>query len=312
MESTITKNSFLTNLKKSWYRKGGLREHTFFFVLMLPSLLLLGGIILWPFLNVFRLSLFDKHLLREAMNFVAFDNFIKVFESAEFWRAFRITLVWTFGVTGLAAIIGLFISLLLHQKLPFRSLARGLILFPYVVPTVVAALVFRYLFNDLYGIVNQVLVSLGGAPFAWLSSTDSAIIALILVGTWKFFPFYVIALLARLQIIPEELYEAAQIDGANAFQSLRFITMPSIMPVFLLTILLRIIWTFNKFDIIYLLTGGGPARSTTTLPILVYNKVFVEYRVGVASAMAVLMFAFLAIVGGVYAFLNERLEQVHD
>lgn len=312
METTISEKNIITNFKKAWFRKGGLREHTFFIVLMLPSLFLLGGIILWPFINVFRLSLFDKNLLQESMNFVGFENFMKVFASAEFWRSFRITLVWTFGVTALGAFFGLFISLLLHQKLPLRSVARGLILFPYVVPTVVAALVFRYIFNDLYGIVNQVVVSLGGAPFAWLSSTESAIIALILVGTWKFFPFYVIALLARLQVIPEELYEAAQIDGANALQSLRYITLPSIMPVFLLTILLRIIWTFNKFDIIYLLTGGGPARSTTTLPVLVYNKVFVEYRVGVASAMAVLMFAFLAIVGALYAYTNERLEEVHD
>lgn len=300
------------NLKHLWIKRGGIKESLFFVILILPSLLLLGGVILWPVLNVFRLSVYDKNLLREATTFVGFENFEFVLHNAEFWAAFKTNIIWTFGVTALSALLGLWASLLLHQKLPFRTIGRGLILFPYVVPTVVAALVFRYIFNDLYGIFNQFIGSFGYAPVAWLSTPNSAMMALILVGTWKFFPFYVIALLARLQVIPEELYEAAQIDGANSMQSFRYITWPSILPIFLLTTLLRIIWTFNKFDIIYLLTGGGPGRSTTTLPILVYRKVFVEYRVGIASAMAVFMFIFLAIFGFIYAYTNERVEEVRD
>ena len=312
MEKTSTRKLSAANIKHQWVRRGGVKENLFFILLMLPSLVLLAAVIFWPFLNVFRLSVYDKHLLREATNFVGFENFSFVFQNKEFWTAFKTNLVWTFGVTALGAVVGLWASLLLHQKLPGRTIGRGLILFPYVVPTVVAALVFRYIFNDLYGIFNQFIGSFGFAPVAWLSTPDSAMMALILVGTWKFFPFYVIALLARLQVIPEELYEAAQIDGANAVQSFRYITFPSILPVFLLTILLRIIWTFNKFDIIYLLTGGGPGRSTTTLPILVYRKVFIEYRVGIAAAMAVIMFVFLAGFGILYAITNERMEEVRD
>lgn len=287
------------------------KDNIFYFALIFPSLLLIGVIIFWPFLNVFWISTQSKHLLRATSEFVGLKNIINVISSERFWDAFVVDIIFTAGAIILGAIVGLWAALILHQRLPFRSLARGLVIFPYVVPTIVAALVWRYMFNDLYGVLNYLLSNVGIEASAWLSSPQTALPAVILVATWKFFPFYVIAILARLQIIPVELYEAARIDGAGLTQTFRYITWPAILPIFLLTLILRIIWTFNKFDIIFLLTGGGPGDATRTLPILIYDKAFLEYNLGYAAAMAIMMFVFLGIMGIIYVLTSERTEDVY-
>ena len=287
------------------------KDNLFYFALIAPTLLLLGLIIFWPFLNVFWISLQSKHLLRATSEFVGLKNIINVINSERFWDAFVKDVIFTAGAVIVGAFIGLWSALLLHQRIPFRGLARGLVLFPYVVPTIVAALVWRYMFNDLYGVLNYLLSNVGIEASAWLSSPKTAMPAVIMVATWKFFPFYVIALLARLQIIPVELYEAARIDGAGVTQAFRYITWPAILPIFLLTIILRIIWTFNKFDIVFLLTGGGPGDATRTLPILIYDKAFLEYNLGNAAAMAIFMFIFLGIMGAIYVWISERTEDVY-
>lgn len=308
------KENFISILghSKQWTNKRTLREDLFYLIFILPSVIPLALLILWPFINVFILSTQNQNLLKQAKEFVGLDNFIQVLTNQAFWDALRIDMLWTAGAVLFAAVLGLWSSLLLNQSIPLRNLARGLIIFPYVVPTVVAVLVWKYMFNDLYGVINQALIGISLKPSTWLSSPKSALFSIILVGTWKFFPFFVIALLARLQVISRELYEAAEIDGANLLQTFRYITLPSIMPVFLLTIMLRIIWTFNKFDIIYLLTGGGPGRATTTLPILIYNKIFTEYKIGVASAMAIIMFVFLGVFGLVYSYISEKTEDINE
>ena len=145
-------------------------------------------------------------------------------------------------------------------------------------------------------------------PLQWLSSTRWAMVSVIIVGVWKFFPFVVLALLGILQSIPQEQYESARIDGASAFQQFWRITLPYVMPVFILTALLRTIWTFHKFEIIYLLTGGGPLDATTTLPILVYQKGFVDFELGRAAAIAILTFVILAALIAVYFLLMRRAE----
>jgi multiple sugar transport system permease protein len=146
------------------------------------------------------------------------------------------------------------------------------------------------------------------APVNWLNSPRMAMVSVIVVGVWKFFPFVVLAILGVLQSIPQEQYEAARIDGANDWQMFWRITLPYVMPVFLLTALLRTIWTFHKFDIIYLLTGGGPVGATTTLPVLVYQKAFADFELGRASALALITAAILGVLLCVYFVLNKRAE----
>ena len=207
-------------------------------------------------------------------------------------------------------VIGLGLALLLNKTFLFRGVARAVVLAPYLVPTVVAVLVWRYMFHDIVGIVNHGLMAVGliDRPLLWLNSTTWAMLAVILVGVWKFFPFVVIALLGILQSIPQEQYEAARIDGASPFQQFWRITLPYVMPVFILTALLRTIWTFHKFEIIYLLTGGGPLDATTTLPILVYFKGFVDFELGRAAAVAILTFAILVVLLVAYFGVMRRAE----
>ena len=185
------------------------------------------------------------------------------------------TFIWVFGSVSIEMVLGLGLALLLNKTFAFRGVARAVILAPYLVPTVVAVLTWRYMFHDIVGIINAGLISIGviDKPLLWLNSQSLAMTSVILVGVWKFFPFAVIALLGILQAIHRR-YEAARIDGASGFQQFWRITLPYVMPVFLLTALLRTIWTFHKFEIIYLMTGGGPLDATTTPPILVYLKAF--------------------------------------
>jgi multiple sugar transport system permease protein len=211
---------------------------------------------------------------------------------------------------GLELLLGLYVSLVLQKHFKLRGLARAIVLFPYLIPTIVAVLIWRFMMHDLLGVVNYGLVALGivKQPVLWFSNTDTAMMGVIIVGVWKFFPFVVIALLGILQSIPSETYEAARVDGANMFQELWHITMPAILPVFLLTALLRTIWTWDKFDIIFLLTGGGPLNSTTTLPIFVYREAFDHWQMGRASAVAMVTFAILLGCTLVYLRFYDKAE----
>ena len=187
--------------------------------------------------------------------------------------------------------MGIAFALILHQNIWARSLARGLVLFPYLLPMVVAVLVWKWLFNDLYGILNHLLMASGlrDMPVDWLGSMPNAMISLILVGSWKYFPFVVLAVLARLQTIPEALYEAARLDGAGPWGRFWDITLPQLRSVLGIVILLRAIWDFKEFDLIFMMTGGGPVTNTQTLPLLVYKYAFPLMQMGAAATVAVLM-----------------------
>jgi len=208
----------------------------------------------------------------------------------------------------LQMVFGISVALLLHQNLVFRSLARSLVLFPYFLSTVVAVLVWRWLFNDLYGVLNHMLMWAGliDMPVDWLGSMPNAMVSLVFVGAWKYFPFVVIAVLARLQSIPDELYEAATIDGAGPFARFTDITLPQLKDVLIVIVLLRTIWDFKEFDLIYLLTGGGPIISTQTLPLMVYKEAFALNQMGAASAVAVVMMLIMLI------FMTVYLRKVRD
>jgi multiple sugar transport system permease protein len=276
---------------------------------LLPSVLLLVLLSLVPAVAVLRLS-FERVELGEPDRFVGLANYAWAMASADFLQALKNSLVWTFGSVGIEMVVGLAIALLLHRSFHARGVARVAILAPYLVPTVVAVLAWRFMFHDILGVLNYMLISIGliGQPILWLDSPDWAMLSVIFVGVWKFFPFVVIALLGILQAIPTDQYEAARIDGATAFQQFRLITLPHIMPIFLLSAVLRTIWTFHKFDIIYLLTGGGPLNATTTLPILVYLKGFVDFEFGRAAAVAVLAMLLLSLVVAAYFMLLRRAE----
>lgn len=281
------------------------------YITLLPSAIILLLLVALPTVSVVALSMQDVSLGQHSGPFVGLSNFVWVLESDIFYRALFNTFVWVFGSVSLDMIMGLVIALLLNKTFVGRGVARAVVLAPYLIPTVVAVLIWKYMFHDIVGVLNFLLMKVGviDQPMLWLNSRGTAMLSVILVGAWKFFPFVVLGLLGILQSIPQEQYEAARIDGASEWQQFWRITLPNLMPVFLLTAMLRTIWTFHKFDIIYLLTGGGPMDATTTLPVLVYQKAFVDFEIGNAAAIAIITGLILGVLLLVYFVLIRRAEE---
>jgi multiple sugar transport system permease protein len=268
------------------------RTYAFLGVMLIaPTVLIFCAVIVYPLVSALYLSLFKIYTPTLKGTYVGLGNYVHLASSAEFWTSLKNTLLWTLFTLTLQIVLGVAVALMLHQNMVFRALARSLILFPYFVSTVVAVLVWRWLFNDLYGILNHVMLMTGliRMPLDWLGSMPNAMISIVLVGAWKYFPFVVIAVLARLQTIPEALYEAAKIDGAGPVARFFDVTLPQLRDVLGVVILLRAIWDFKEFDLIYLLTGGGPVIATQTLPLMVYKDAFGLNDMGRASAVAVSM-----------------------
>jgi multiple sugar transport system permease protein len=279
--------------------------------LVAPTALFFLVLIAYPLLAAVGLSFFKIYTPTLSGPFVGLDNFKVLLGGAEFWKALRVNFMYAGATLALQMVVGVAVALMLHQRFFARSLARGLVLFPYLLSTVVAVLVWQWLFNDLYGMLNHTLMRLGivKAPVDWLGSMPHALLSVILVGTWKFFPFVVIAVLARLQSIPTALYEAAMMDGASAWSRFWDVTMPQLHGVLVIVVLLRAIWDFKEFDLIFLMTGGGPVAGTQTLPILVYREAFPLSQMGMASAIAVCMLAIMLIAMIFYMHRYGRAEE---
>jgi multiple sugar transport system permease protein len=263
---------------------------------MLPFLIAVALFLVWPIAEAVRLSFVRYNPLRpDDQPFVGLDNYLFVLEDPLFWESFHQALVWTGISTVAQALIGVALAMLLHQPLKGINAFRGLLLFPYIVPTVVIALNWRWLFNAEIGIVNHLLLSAGiiQERIAWLSTPDMAMASAILLNVWKYTPFVVIVVLARLQTIPTELYDAAKVDGAGALRRFRDITLPQLAEVLAVVVVFRTIWTFNKFEEIYLLTRGGPGTSTYNLALYAFDQSIANLRMGVGAASGVIMLGLL-------------------
>jgi ABC-type sugar transport system permease subunit len=270
---------------------------------MLPLIVAVGVFLVWPIAEAVRLSFVRYNPLRpDDQPFVGFDNYLFVLDDPLFWESFYQALIWTGWSTVLQALIGVGLALLLHQPLKGMNAFRGLLLFPYIVPTVVIALNWRWLFNSEIGIVNHLLMSAGiiDERIAWLSTPDMAMASAIMLNVWKYTPFVVIVVLARLQTIPTELYDAAKVDGAGALRRFRDITLPQLAEVLAVVIVFRTIWTFNKFEEIYLLTRGGPGTSTYNLALYAFDQSIANLRMGVGAASGVIMLLLLLAGSMVY------------
>lgn len=278
--------------------------------LIAPTVVIFCAVIVYPLVSAVYLSLFQVFTPTLKSTWVGLDNYRTLLSGGLFWSALGTTLVWTVGTLTLQVVFGVGMALVLHQNIWFRSLARSLILFPYFISTVVAVLVWKWVLNDLYGILNHVLVGAGltRMPLDYLGTMPNAMVTTILIGAWKYFPFVVIAVLARLQTIPETLYEAARIDGAGPVARFFDVTLPQLRDVLVVIVMLRAIWDFKEFDLIYLLTGGGPVTATETLPLVVYKQAFALNQMGMASATAVAMMAILLVFMLAYVRRTARTD----
>jgi ABC-type sugar transport system permease subunit len=275
--------------------RGGLSDRQVAVLFLVPFGLVALVFVIYPALEAVRLAFHTKLPFRNTLTWVGLDNFRYVLADPVFWAATRQAIVWTATSIVLQTVLGVALALLLNQAVRGINLFRGLLLFPYMVPTVVIALIWRWMFNPEQGIVNAGLKGAGllRQDIYWFSDPTWAMVSTILLNVWKFTPFVVICVLARLQSIPVEIDEAARVDGASAWQRFRYVTLPQLKAVLAVVVVFRTIWTFNKFEEIYLLTRGGPGTSTFNLAVYAFEQATANLKLGVAAATGVLMLVFL-------------------
>src|SRR6266496_5743794 len=265
---------------------------------VLPLVIIMAGLILWPFINAILTSLTVRNIVTRSNQYVGLANYIRLLSDAEFRGSVNNTIIFTVASVVCKFIVGMSIALLLNSRLPFRNVITGLMLLPWIVPEVVTAMAWRSIFDPIFGGLNPILLSLGliDHPRGWLSERQLAMPSVIAVNIWKGIPFYTILLLAGLKAIDRELYEAAEVDGADAVKRFRHITLPGLKYVILVTVLLSTISTFNTFGLVYLMTGGGPGGATRLYSILAYEKAIVGLRFGPGAATAFSMAPIMALI----------------
>lgn len=280
------------------------------FLLLGPALLLMALIIAYPLFQALRLSLFDVSFLKPAAaKFIGMKNYVDNICDPLFRRSLFNSIIWVVGCVSLQFTIGMLGALLLKRDFPGRGLVRGLSLIPWATSGVLVALMWTWMLDGNYGVINDILVRLHiiGRYQPWLAMPTS-LGGVIAANVWQGAPFFAVMFLAAMQGVPEELYEAARIDGANCFQQFSKITIPLIMPTIVITTMLRIIWTANYMDLILVMTGGGPGYASITLPVLSYVTAYRRLQVGKAASMAVLQAALLIGVLRVYLHLLQGEE----
>jgi multiple sugar transport system permease protein len=268
------------------------QDRVVYTMMLAPTIILLVLLNLYPLVMDVQSSLFRIKFLTREMTWVGLDHYVSNFKSPMFWETAWRSVKFTVGGVSLQIIGGMAIALLLHQELKGRGLARSLLLLPYVVPYVAVAIQWKWMLNPLTGMVAYIthdVLGLVEEPVHWFGNPDLVLISVIVVAAWRFVPFMVIMFLARLQTTPIELYDAAKIDGANWLREFMNVTLPWLAPTIIVATLLRMMWLFKNFAIIFLLTGGGPLDYTTTLPVYIYNTAFTDYRMGKAAALSILM-----------------------
>lgn len=279
------------------------------YVYVLPALFLLVGFIGVPLLQGMYFGLTRGHILG-SREFVLFDNFVQVVRDRFFIQAGVNTIIWTAGGVLMTFLLGFAIALILNQPIRGRAVFRALVLIPWVVPPVVAGLTFLWMYQPNFGILNYLLYHLGviDSYKAWLGDPLLAMGSSLAALVWKGYSFVVIVLLAGLQAIPTDLYEVAEVDGASRVQRFRYVTLPLLRPTIILTLILQTIWAFNTFDIVFVLTRGGPAFATTVLGIVVYEAAFKWLDVGYAGAVGTIMLAVMLLCYTAYTRLYGESE----
>lgn len=259
-------------------------------LLVVPALALLGAVLAWPLASAVVLSFQNVRFVGSAGSFVGAANFERVLADPAFWRAVRLSLAWVAANAVLQTALALAAALVLHQRWPGVRIARTWIILTWIVPTVVVVMIWRWLFSTSGGMINPLLVQGGliDRPVGFFATPEMAFATLVFINSWRWFPFIALMLLAGLTRIPAELLEAARVDGAGPWKRFTRITWPLLAPTLIVLLVIGTLLSFNVFDIIWLLTAGGPAGGTRTLPVLIYETAFRAHRVSEAAAIAVL------------------------
>ncbi|MFF4875417.1 carbohydrate ABC transporter permease [Micromonospora sp. NPDC000668] len=288
-----------------------LGDGAFAALLMLPALAMLAAIVVYPLVASLITAFFEQSLVESGRTFVGLQNITDLL-GGDFWRLLRQTLVFTVGATIAPFLVGLALALALNTRIRGRATLRGLLLIPWLVPSVVVSFLWMWIFNANYGLANGALEALGliDAPQAWLAGSGTAMTAVIVAKTWASFPWIMVMILAGLQTVPVELHEAAETDGAGAVQRFFAVTLPHLRGIIGIVLLLELIWNFQHFDLIYVMTGGGPAGTTETFATAVYETAFQGFDLGRAGALGLLWMVLLLVMVAVYVRRSEREGQL--
>ncbi|MCU1586336.1 MAG: Sugar transporter permease [Microbacteriaceae bacterium] len=259
------------------------------------------ALIIYPLGYGLYISFFRTNL-RNQWDFVGFKFFIQTLTDPAFIHSIGVTLLFAVLVVLGNLVIGTALALILNTEMRFRTLFRAILILPWLFPDVVVALIFKWIYNPLYGLLNYGLmtVHLIDKPIAWLDDPNLAFVAVVISCIWKGYPLVMILILAGLQSIPKERYEAASLDGAGPIGSFRHITLPGLLPVLIVSIILDTVWWFKHFTIVWLMTAGGPIDATKVVSIDIYRVAFQNFDFGRASAMAVIVFVICLAISIVY------------
>lgn len=272
-------------------------ERSLGYLLVAPVVILMLGLVAYPFCVAVGYALTDRTLADPGV-FVGLDNFIDLFDNQIYLQTLRNTVIFTAGSVAMRLVFGVGLALLLNEHFRFRRLIRSAVLLPWIVPTVLGTMAWLWMFNPNFSVLNWMLVHAGLMKdgFNWLTNPDLALFCVTLVNAWRGTPFMAITVLAGLQAIPQDLYDASAIDGAGKFQRFRYVTLPLVMPVLLTALVLSIIWTFSDFGIVYGLTKGGPMNATQVLATLSFQQGLAAGNIGEGAAISLTMLPVLLIL----------------
>ena len=281
------------------------------FCFILPALTVLALLLLYPVITSVYYSFTSKHLIKTGYEFVFLKNYVAVLTDGDFWKSFLTNIKWTVTSLFFQILVGFFAALALERIGKGKSFFRTVLIIPWAFPSIVIALSWKWILNGVSGFLPNILVKLGICDTIpqFLSSSDLVFPVLVMINVWFGAPLIMVNVLSALQTVPRDQYEAAQVDGASPLQSFLHITLPHIRIVMGLLIVLRTIWIFNSFDMIYLITGGGPAGLTQTVPIYAYNIGWGLKLLGRSSAVTVLLLIFLLMVCALYFRILDKWEK---
>lgn len=290
-----------------------MRETFANYAYLLPAALCLGGTVLFPILKAIHMSLYQNVLFRpQDYRFIGLGNYVRLVQDPTFWLTLRNSFTWVFWSVSLQFLLGFLVALLLNAQFRGRAFFRTITLLPWIIPGVVVALVWEYLYQPNYGPINDLLrrAAWMREPVAWLSHPDLAMPAVILANVWRGIPFFAIMILAGLQAIPDDIYEAATVDGASVTQRFWSITLPLLRPIIVVSTATRIIWTFNYADLIFVMTSGGPANATQITSTYTLLQAYSDLDFGYAATLSVILLLIMLVFTALYLKVTKGVESV--
>ncbi|WP_111817626.1 carbohydrate ABC transporter permease [Agrobacterium tumefaciens] len=300
----------IENTKTGVSRKEGSRPARLapnYWPFVIPALVVISAVIVFPWVFTLWMSA-HRWTLGQEQSFIGFENYIRLASDIRFWESLWHTLIYTVLSVVAPLFLGTLAALVFDAQFPLRGFLRGVFVMPMMATPVAIALVWTMMFHPQLGVLNYLLSLIGIGPLEWIYNQSTVIPSLVLVETWQWTPLVMLIVLGGLAAVPREPYESAEIDGANAWQKFRYLTMPMIAPFLMIAVIIRSIDAVKSFDIIYAMTQGGPGTASETINIYLYNTAFSYYDIGYGSAMAVVFFIIIVALSFVLLMVRQRAQ----